>query len=1020
MKRVFPNISSLLRNLCVGLLLCISSWQVQAQTYLSITPTGVEPADFQELVDVVFPADYRSVIFANGTPTMDKLYALLVDEDNPLGLVFTKSGTSYVMDLDAELFFPSVQSLIFSNVDGKKLYFTGTCTNAFVGTADETEGFIYIKGAKGEKVDVYLDNLQIKTQSKIIPGAEGVNKWLRGYLLGNASPIAIGSTSDDTNLPFQVNFHTRGNNTLVGGATSKLGDTGNTLNNMLASILHLSAASIAVRPIPEVPAGDASNDVVATGLERYRNIATKLTFDDVWPAPTATDPDKTIRTNGVLELPVEGDLGAPSIDLGNSKGQVEFNGGQYKFHTPRTNSMFYVSSMAICYRQMTLMGFTTIGVGSSVSAGTASEEVGTKGFRDVIFNDGTFSTYPAEKVAVSLDDPTPVDVVQKGWYAHNTDLRVPYNTRIYGGTFTNCEVYRCDASGEQGVPPIYVNPSDPFADETSLCRTQIQVIAKDELGCATAFGPLDEPKIPSWYATASLNPVTENDKDYVYIYTPIGCNPEPPVYTRNWVTLIPKMGVEKMLTMGGDQTVYSKTVDGTKDLTNKYLFYARLNEYTKKNASIRLAGLDVKVYQAIDMIVNANDNPELEFAQVTNSGVYTIDQGLYTMLSFPSNEWQLISFPYDVHRVYVMETTGDDQLRADETLDQFLKRQGQADGKLAQNIVTSLCPDIFSGKGSGVNLNLIDIATEQIDCPPFQLTHYNGKNGAESNAKQAHYYLYEQTYPTYDPGQNPRLDRGWGSWDITSSDDLSANWEVVEPATPATKYYDEDGNEITDAKVLMKAGAIYNLFLPSGKDRYWDGKYLIFEGFGPQTILGSDNHRGYIRVSGGDDDNSVYDGEFIFQGNRTFANFTYDTETMGNIFLPVREGGGGTPYNYTFKPYNDPDNPKVHIHPCEVYGVTLESGIESVSMRGMITRKKDVVTGSSTPVIDDILLYAYSQAGGLVIDSRADQYVQVVGIDGRTLFAGQLRQGEQKHIPATTGVYIVRTDNQAIKLLVER
>ncbi len=1023
MKQAFTNIFSLLLcNICVVMLLSTASVQLQAQT---LTRDGIVEDEYKWLLGNDLPSDFNEAVFdASGNPTMHLLMIIteltnLPDYYIEMGygpgkymILATTTGTAYSLIPYAQ----PMTTFCYSNaLAGGRVYLTGTYDEASAGVGNETEGFLYFKGGKGETLDLYLHDFNIKTKSKLLDG-QSMNQWLRGYILGNSSPIAIGSTSDDTNAPYQVNFHIRGENRLVGGATSKVGDTGDPFANILADVLYISSASIAVRPIPDVPAEDADKEVVLTGLERYRNIATKLVFDDVWPI-SATDPTATMHTNGVLDLPVEGDLGAPSVDLGNSKGQVEFNGGRYKFHTPRTNSMFYVSSMAICYRQTTLKGFTTIGVGSSMSTGTASEETGTKGFRDVVFNDGTFSTYPAEKKVTTTNpkDTTKVDVVQRGWYVHNTDLRVPYNARIYGGTFTNCDVYRCDGSGEQGVPPLYIDPLNP-AIEKPQCR-----IKKEIDPAAIQNGVYVGDALESGYGSASLTPVKEaDDKYYVYPYLVEGCDPTPPVYSRNWVTLIPKMGYEGLLTMGGDQMVYSKTVDKTKDLTNKYLFYARLNEYTKKYAAVMLAGFEVEVGLAINMIVNDARNPELEFAQVTNTGTYTIDQGLYTMLSFPSNEWQLISFPYDVHRVWVMETTKDqcgqnDTIGPNETVDEFLVRQGKADGKLAQNIVTSLCPDIFSGKGSGVNMNLIDIATEQINCPPFQLTHYNGKNGAASNAAQAHYYLYEQIYPDDTDPNNPMQDvaSGWGIWNIGGGDDLSANWKAVEPIASTTPYYDEGGNEIKDAQVLMKAGAIYNLFLPSGKDRYWDGKYLIFEGFGPQTIQGTDNHASYA------DESFDYGKQFIFQGNRTFANFMYDTEMAGDIFLPVREGGGDQAYHYTFKPYDNSVKKTVWIHPCEVYGVTQEAGIESISMRGVITRKNDVVTGN-TPVVGDVLLYAYSQAGGLLIDSRADQYVQVVGIDGRTLFAGQLHDGEQKRIPATTGVYIVRTDNQAIKLLVER
>ncbi len=1048
MKRVLISSYIRLTVLCVVLLSVVSLEAANIMTIrkgastLTIEPSYLEP------YSSIFPSDFNTIAFAeDGTPLMDSIYlflpANLTAQPIPTGYVIAKTGNAYTIDLDDKTyrttFVVGTATRTIENVDGKKLYFTGTCDDAFAGTAAETEGFIYIKGAKGENVDVYLDNCNIKTKSKTMPG-QSINRWLKGYILGNASPIAIGSTSDDTKLPFTVNFHIRGNNKLTGGATSKLSNTDDDMNNMLADILYLSAAPIAIRPIPDLPAENATNTVITKGLELYRNIATKLTFDDVWP--TAADGSTTIRTNGLLELPVEGDLGAPSIDLGNSKGQVEFNGGQYKFHTPRTNSMFYVSTMAICYRSIKLAGFETIGAGGSVSAGTASEESGTREIRDVVIKDGTFTTYPAEVVPVTPDDPTPVNVVQKGWYVENTDLRLPYNTRIMGGAFNNCKVYRCDGSGEQGVSPIQLDEGgNPVLDadgkEIPMCWEEMYVSGTPLLpngvvdltsGQIAEFHP--------YYGHASLTPIEEDGDKYVRVYLTSRCTDiVTTTYSRNWVTLIPKMGVEGFLTMGGDQTVYSKTIDGKKDLTNKYLFYARLNEYTKQNAFIELAGFQIQVQLAVEMITGkphySTYNPELEFSSVKNTDSYRIDNALYTMLSFPSNEWQLISLPYDVHRVYVMETT-EKQFEGNpnnpEEIEAFLKEQGEADGKLAQNIVTSLCPDIFSGKGSGVNMNLIDIATKQIKCPPFELTHYNGKNGAESNASQAHYYLYEQVNEYDDDGYGgeDKLSSGIGLWRLeTSVDQYSDKWKPA-PTYSALKnadgsaYKDLDGNDAPP--VLMQKGRIYSLFLPSGKDRYWDGKYLIFEGYGPQSVAGTSTHDNFLKYQELTTPDEVEGDEYEYgiemlglQGNITFANY----KTTETTFLPAKDAPTESKgYWYHF----DKTEPGAMIRPGQVYAgmsETATGNATALTPLGMI-RRVDTTTDDARPVVGDILLYAYSQAGSLILDSHADQYVQVVSVDGRMIFADQLHDGEQKHIPATTGVYIVRSNEQVLKLMVER
>ncbi len=1020
MKRTGMNIyQHMLRTLCVALMFCMGGVSLQAQT---LTRNGIVEDDYQWVLGNDLPSDFYEAIFdADGVPIMDVLIVISYLEGIPedMGMpdgkyasLFMNMGDSYMYGMSAPM------SMLFLNgsLSGQKVYMTGTCDDAYAGEGTETEGFLYITGNEGETADLYLHDCNIKTKSKELPG-QSVNQWLKGYILGSASPIAIGSTSLNTDNPFTVNIHIRGDNKLTGGATSKLKATGSTINDMLADILYLSAAPIAIRPIPELPDEGASNEVIATGLERYRNIATKLVFDDVWP--TAADGSTTIRTNGLLELPVVGDLGAPSIDLGNSKGQVDFNGGEYKFHTPRTNSMFYVSSLAICYRSIRLAGFETIGTGSSMSAGTSSEEVGTSAVRDVVINDGTFSTYPAEKVAVTPTDPTVVDVVGKGWYVDYTDLRLPYNARIYGGTFNNCEVYRCDGSGEQGVPPMYVNPLDA-SDEKTQCRVKTEINPAEIVNDVYTGAALE-----AGYGSASLMPIKEADgKYYVYPYLTTGCEATPPVYSRNWVTLIPKMGIEGFLTMGGDQTVYDKTLD-SKDLTNKYLFYARLNDYTKRYASIKLAGFDVEVQQAIDMITgspgSANYKPELEFSGVTNSDSYRIEQALYTMLSFPSNEWQLISLPYDVHRVWVLETTGDDQIRPGETLENFLIRQGKADGNLAQNIVTSLCPDIFSGKGSGVNMNLIDIATTQIDCPPFELTHYDG-----SNANKANYYLYEQVNETDSEGYggDDKVGFGIGLWHLQSAaDGYSNKWKLASNRhlnNADGQYYKDLKGE--DVPVIMQKGRIYSLYLPAGKERYWDGKYLIFEGYGPQNVLGKSAHNNFLTydalsLPSEDEDGYEYDVSMLgLQGNITFANY----QTQEITFLPTKDApiaAENKGYWYHF----DKTAPGVMIRPGQVYAgmsKTDTDAAEGLNPMGII-RRVDITDEVGCPTIGEVVLYARAHDGVIQLISHAQQYVQVVSVDGQVIYAGMMHEEEEKRLSVTTGVYIVRSEEQAIKLLVQ-
>lgn len=1021
MKRLYTYLNIRVVFLCLTLL-----WASLVGAYNPMSITRGESGfiitpDYLAPYAAVLPTDFNDIAFAeDGTPLMDSVYLFLsvnlIGDPIPTCVILAKTGNAYMIDLDDESYRTSFvmgdKSRVISDVDGKRLYITGTASDACAGQGKESEGFFYIKGGDSEVVDIYLDNVSITTKSKTLPTAS-LNDWMGGYTQGMACPIAIGpnTTSLNTNTAFTARFHIRGNNVLTGGATTKTQPATDAITRILGELFYLSAAPIAIRPVVSVDGN----------LDMYKNMSAKITFDDVWP--TSADGATTMHTNGFLGLPVEGDLGAPSIDLGNSKGMVEFNGGQYKFHTPRNNSMFFVSSMAICYRSISMFGISTIGTGSSSSAGTSQEEQGLGTIRDVIFNDGTFSTYPAEKVVTTTDpkDTTKVDVVVKGWYRDYTDLRVPYNTKIYGGTFNNCNVYRCDASGEQGVAPIN------SAGKT-LCRTKTAINESDIIK-----GIYTGPALETGYGSASLTPIKEADGTYyLYPYVFEGCSQEPPVYHRNWVTVLPQMGIKDRLTMGGSVTVQEKTLDNN-TLENAYLFFTRLNQYTIDSAQISVAGVNVTVAAAISL----GGGEKTKYADVTNSKPYTIHHGLYSMLSFNSNQWNMISLPYDVHNIYVMETTTPRQ--KGEPLETYLKRQGKADGNLAQNIVTSLCPDIFSGKGSGVRMNLIDIATKQINCPPFPIIPYDGTNAATS-----HFYLYEQVcddlqymdYGDLITESSENLLAGYGFWNLeTTETDYQTKWaQVGKPTMPTTAeekaaleakgllgtYTDQDGNT-HDETILMRAGKIYSLFLPSDSMQYWNGKYLIFEGYGPQTIQGRNHKNNYVNyemlwdvVNDGEDDLNYLREMVALQGNITFSNDTTDEY----IYMPTAGAKNldeTAPYLYDFE-----RKELGHVvYPMQVYAMLNEKLAEKdteITRRGVI-RKVDVTT-DACPVVGDVLLYAYSQAGSIMLASHAEQYVQVVGVDGRMLFAGQLHDGEQKHIPATAGVYVVRSNDQAIKLLV--
>ena len=998
--------SSYLRLLlCIALFCFVQATDAQTITIEShatqgfvVKVNGSESAgaQYNYLMHLVVPTDFADMVFdENGYSIMDELYVFLDLADygipefkygnltlsGEVYLKYLKLGNSYKVDVINSV---ATRNFTLANHNGKKLYFTGTCTAAFAGDPTNSDianragaGVFYLQGHTGEKVDIYLHNFNMQVQDKQL-GEVSLGDLFKTFTPKNmASVFAIGSPDTDTKNPFTANFHICGENTLTGGNQSLFSSGGSSYEQVLANILTITNSPIAIIPM-------------ANTIDDIQNTTARVVFDDEVPVrgvPT--------KVNGKLNLPLKDHYSTPSIDLGNGNGFCEFNGGQYRFATPASNSMFYVCSMTICYKQFTLMGNTIFGIGSSVGTSTTS---GSDNKVHVVFNDGTFSTYSAEEYKNDY-----IDVLARGWYQDYTDLRVSYESRVNGGTFNNCRVYRCDASGERGISPV----NDK---REALCYKNLTVPASAEQN-----GALSEAQVANipflkdfqtTYGTRSLTPLKEGDEYKLYVYLPLteGCDEEiiTKQYVHNWVTVIPKMGADRVLTMGGDVQVYGKESDGVTDRTNGYLFYARLNEYTKEHAYVDFGPLRATVQMAIDFAGNR------EFSSVVNPDPYNIEYGLYTMLSFNTNQWYMLTMPYDVANIYVIETT-ETQKQPGETHEDFLKRQGEADGNLASTIITSLCPDIFSGKGSGVLMSLMDIIKYQLPTARvYPLVAYDG-----TNADKAHFYLYEQKP---DDTDEYGMDYCYFS---TNADDYGKKWQYAQPESFAEgKYKDQNGENIKAGNILMRKGHVYSLLLPDTESsRYWDGKYLIFEGYGPQDISGrisrdyeKEDFFGYIPQTYLTDDMAV------IQGNATFSNDTVPEK----VYLPFSRNANGR-INYEFIRTDE----NSVIKPCEVTMVLSPDNtdyyksIQRPNTNNALMQKTDNVAAiDNVPKVDKILLVASAVENAILLRANAGQIVHIYTIDGRLLYSDTLADGSVVRVPATAGVYLVKGQEQIYKLIV--
>jgi len=1040
--------------------------------------------------------DLTNAFDENHKALMDSLYVItnyfptaMQHGSSPSMLLVFGRRTEYIYSLVDARNLPEYGYRKLTNLDGKKLYFRGTYDNLSTGEDEkgfDVDGFFTlvgrgtaIAGEAGDNVDIYLDNYQISTANKAVDfGSDTQNILFQNLMggkvdIGRAAPFAIRSRGEyNGGQEYTVHFHLAGDNRLSTGsktvlnAASSSGFSVGTLLAMFLDILDISAAGVYVSP-------DATTSNAAS------NIATTVTFDDKWPVD-ATDFTQIKRTNGSLDLSPKADGGreALSVDLGTRYGVCKFDGGKYKFTTAASSSVFFTSTFAIGYRYFAmteLLGapLNVIGVGTSMGAPMYQNV-------SVFFNDGTFTTHSAE------DFTSEVDVVAHGWYRDYTDLRVPESTVINGGTFNNCNVYFVSGAGEQGSEPS-IEIENVMVPQ---CKKEKEVVSVNENGTADIDASVTGNEWASGYGSESLTPDGNNK---VYPYLTGECEDITLETRRNWVTLIPKMGMQMEnvmnLTMGGDTKVYEKeSYNGTpRDVKNSFLFYAQLNPWTIANAKLEMVGIPVSVQQAIrygtfGRGVAQPDHPgmtEAEFFSTLNANAikydqndnptntdFTIEHGLYTMLSFEADRAYMICPPYDVHNVYVLETYSDAQAQADGVRlgsSAYLKKQGAADGELAKGIVTSLLPDVFSGKGSGVNLSLIEIATQTLGMTPYRLLHFDGGNGDDAN-----YYLYEYKdmandvsykederdvfsdgsyFPGY-PGLMP-LSPSTYETDSLTKKFYQNQFDYVDPNLhPLGTYVDREGN-VFQAHPLMQKGHIYSMFLPSEESaHYWKGKYLVFEGYGPQQVGGSGRHNDIQEASDIQESmswlvedypemNFNFEGLAKVQGNPTMVNYTTKEPSFTYKAMTSHAYDDGTDFSETEDAqkgfyYHDwvKQSAGVSIHPWETFLVMNTDNTNRYSafselyyevfpqILSAVNRHNNQTTESSVPKISDFALSVGSKDSKIIMYAFVNQQVSIYTTTGMLVWTGSLNANDTKTITVPQGVYIVQGENDRTKIMV--
>ncbi len=232
----------------------------------------------------------------------------------------------------------------------------------------------------------------------------------------------------------------------------------------------------------------------------------------------------------------------------------------------------------------------------------------------------------------------------------------------------------------------------------------------------------------------------------------------------------------------------------------------------------------------------------------------------------------------------------------------------------------------------------------------------------------------------------------------------------------------------------MQKGKVYSLFLPdSESSRYWDGKYLIFEGYGPQIIDGVETHdEQYFLPDYVDAWDDIYNWDVpenmgtgsekcIMQGNSTFANFVIPDEQPVFMYDVV----GNNPIYRKVDNSTLSDATKKALLPCDVMMVLNNANtarFETITRNGntattQSSEAPQVIADNDLPKVGDISLVAMAQ-NGITIRSYAAQQVNIYTLDGRLLYRDTLSDGSVVRVPAASGVYLVQGQEQTYKLIV--
>lgn len=918
--------------------------------------------------------------------------------------------------------------------DKLSVYITGFAPYATTGYTKDQEGVFLFRGNHGDTLDVYLEDCHIFSRNKTKNGnafygnKDGGETFSERYARGSGGVLVFENTDAQQLLnnytPFEVNIHTMGNNLLKSNYGCFYILLGSMKAYQISAPIHVHLNSAA----------------------HVRMTKTTLNFDDLWP--TALDANNIIidsklkRTNGYLGLKKQSN-NAPSIDLGSPLTVANFNGGQIELQNAQIVSENYKTTLAISYRSGEYgaddLGIKlSYGIGTDSVGGTVNFYDGTVTVEPMWVKEGYKQYYLIDTLSDGSEVKKNVGTEAKPIYEYQTScLRTPKNTYVYGGSL--CFLRACQHVTSKGGAPkdgptgkflgqyVYTVQAEDVQDPNTKLMTKVAFPNSVE-------GLYDYHTSHGY--TYGIKSITPDNNNQLYFWIPDGfggVKAEEDKFLSTWKACMTEIraGLGGVVEggVGGDTPIepneevkyflYCQIDQNMHDVIGKHTESANGDKTYEYKAPVKVPAVASSYFDGEEYtkIAPTHVSDSLQY-EVLSDTAYTITDKVYYVTTATADIWQTFTAPFDVAKIYVVETFSEEELKDKGTRAEILLEQAKHNADFAAFFAVAMAigaTDDFEG----IYRSYLAWAKKEDET----LGLYSGSGEYNLRQKQELEPYYGSNWRT----ANFYLNKTEKTWQLQGDGTLDAKWNVITEADRANGVILHKGE--TYAMLFP-----YNMGLTPGDNLnnreewdYWSGKLLIFESTNaPQVINGRD----FLNPS---KPNNIYattpaTNQVVVTGNSTFACFTTQ-----NPDAYIYSSGAPNIGREAFYPNTEENEDgdfvasSAAIWPTTafLYGQipTNEHGMPArrILRTGEIIYGKDNTAtgnpGGNIPTVgggND--LFITSTVEGINIAVAEPQHVRVLSSTGAVLYSGMVQTAVDVALP-TTGVYVITGENEVHKIL---